>query len=202
MKKIQLVNVSTLRPFRWLYQSKGASYIWLVARLWLGYKWLDAGWQKMFGAEYSSFWNGGKGVAGFATSAQAHSTGAHASVVYGWWVSFMTNFVGPNHAIIAKLVTLGELAIGLGLIIGLFTGVASFFGVGLNIMYLLSGTIGVNPIYLLIGVFLIFAWQNAGNLGADRYVLPYLLERRTNQYDVDVAKIISTPQTKEAATQK
>jgi thiosulfate dehydrogenase (quinone) large subunit len=37
--------------------------------------------------------------------------------------------------------------------------------------YMLSGVAGVNPIYALIGVGLILAWRNAGNLGLDRYVL-------------------------------
>ncbi len=31
----------------WLYRSKAASGIWLVARLWLGYGWLSAGYQKL-----------------------------------------------------------------------------------------------------------------------------------------------------------
>ncbi len=182
MSKIKLVSTRTIRPFTWLYHSQGAAWLWLVVRLWLGYKWIDAGWQKMFGAEYQSFWNGGSGLAGYVAGAKAHSTGAHASVVYGWWVSFLTNFVGPNHAALAKIVALGEFAIGLGLILGLLTGAAAFFGVGLNFMYMFSGTLGVNPMYAIIGFFLIVAWQNAGTIGLDRWVLPLFMG--THQKDV------------------
>ncbi len=184
MKKIHLVTTETVRPLRWLYHSKSASWIWLVVRLWLGYKWLDAGWSKMFGAEKKAFWDGGAGVLGYTKGAVASSTGAHASVVYGWWLSFMTNFVGPNHSALAKVVTLGEMAIGIGLILGVLTGVAAFFGVGLNFMYMLSGTIGVNPIYALLGFFLILAWQNAGYIGLDRYVFSFFTSKTPDTVEV------------------
>jgi thiosulfate dehydrogenase (quinone) large subunit len=34
---------------RWLFGSSKAAWIWLVARLWLGWEWLQAGWSKVFG---------------------------------------------------------------------------------------------------------------------------------------------------------
>jgi thiosulfate dehydrogenase [quinone] large subunit len=156
----------------WLFRSQAASVIWLVARLWLGYQWANAGYQKIFGAEKTGFWyNNGAGVKGFATSGVAASHGATASVAYGWWAGFLHNFVTPNSAWIAKLVAVSELTIGIALILGLFTGLAAVAGVGLNLTYMLSGVAGVNPIYALIGVGLILAWRNAGNLGLDRFVL-------------------------------
>ena len=178
MSKIRLVSTRTVRPLRWLYHSEGAAWLWLVVRLWLGYKWIDAGWQKMFGAEYQSFWNGGTGIQGYVLGAKAHAAGAHASVVYGWWLSFLTNFVGPNHAALAKVVALGEFAVGVGLVLGLLTGAAAFFGVAFNFMYLFSGTVGVNPMYAIIGLFLVVAWQNAGMIGLDRWVLPLFVGAR------------------------
>ena len=57
-----------LRAADWFYRSKVASVLWLVARLWLGYGWLSAGYQKLWGSEQAVFWNGGgAGVKGFAT---------------------------------------------------------------------------------------------------------------------------------------
>jgi len=156
----------------WLFRSQAASIVWLVARFWLGYQWANAGYQKIWGSERLGFWyNNGAGVKGFATGGVAASHGATASVAYGWWAGFLHNFVTPNAAWIAKLVALGELAIGVALILGLFTGLAALAGVTLNLTYMLSGVAGVNPIYALIGVGLILAWRNAGNLGLDRYVL-------------------------------
>ena len=34
---------------KWLFGSSTAGWIWLVARLWLGWEWLQAGWSKLFG---------------------------------------------------------------------------------------------------------------------------------------------------------
>ena len=47
---------------------------------------------------------------------------------YGWWAGSLHNFVVPNASWIAKLIALGELAIGIGLVIGLFTGLAALGG--------------------------------------------------------------------------
>ena len=129
-----------LRVADWFYRSKAASVLWLVARLWLGYGWVNAGYQKL-GASY------------------------------GWWAAFLHNFVIPNASWIAKLVTVGELAIGVLLILGLFTGLAAVVGLSLNLVYMFTGSAGVNPAYAIVAVFLILAWRNAGYLGLDRFVL-------------------------------
>lgn len=48
-----------LRAADWLCRSKTASLPWLVARLWLGCEWLNAGYQKLWGSENAASWNGG-----------------------------------------------------------------------------------------------------------------------------------------------
>ena len=73
----------------------------------------------------------------------------------------------PNASVLAKVVSLGELLIGLGLIVGLLTGAAALAGVLLNLMYMFSGSAGVNPMYALLSVLLILAWRNAGWIGLD-----------------------------------
>jgi thiosulfate dehydrogenase (quinone) large subunit len=162
-----------LRFADWLYRSKAASVVWLVARLWLGYQWLNAGYQKLWGAEKAGFWNnGGAGVKGFATSGVAGSATGKGGASYGWFAAFLHNFVIPNSSWIAKLVTLSELTIGVLLILGLFTGAAAFAGLGLNVVYMFSGVAGVNPAFGVLSVLLILAWRNAGYLGLDRYALP------------------------------
>ena len=88
---------------------------------------------------------------------------------YGWWAAFLHNFVIPNASWIAKLIALGELAIGIGLVIGLFTGLAALGGLTLNVIYMFTGSAGVNPAYAILEVPLILAWRNAGYLGLDRY---------------------------------
>jgi thiosulfate dehydrogenase [quinone] large subunit len=157
----------------WLYRSKAASGIWLVARLWLGYEWLNAGYQKLWGSENLAFWNGGgAGVKGFATAGVAGSATGKGGASYGWFAAFLHNFVVPNASWIAKLVTLSELAIGALLILGLFTGAAAVAGIGLNLIYMFSGSAGVNPAFALVALLLILAWRNAGYIGLDRVALP------------------------------
>jgi thiosulfate dehydrogenase [quinone] large subunit len=156
----------------WLYRSSTASVIWLAVRLWLGYSWMNAGYQKIWGSEKSAFWfGGGAGVKGFATAGVAGSTTGKGGASYGWWAGFLHNFVIPNASWIGKLVALGELVIGVALILGLFTGLAAFAGLVLNLTYMFSGSAGVNPMYALAGVGLILAWRNAGTLGLDRFIL-------------------------------
>jgi thiosulfate dehydrogenase [quinone] large subunit len=162
-----------LRAADWLYRSSAASVLWLVARLWLGYGWVNAGYQKLWGSEKAAFWyGGGAGVKGFATAGVAGSTaGKGAGASYGWWAAFLHDFVIPNASWIAKLVTVSELAIGVLLILGLFTGAAAVAGLSLNLIYLFTGSAGVNPAFAIVAVFLMLAWRNAGFLGLDRYAL-------------------------------
>ena len=155
-----------------LFRSRMGSILWLIVRLWLGYEWLNAGYQKIWGAERSAFWfGGGTAVKGFATAGILGSTAGKGGASYGWWAGFLHNFVVPNASWIAKLVALGEVLIGVGLIVGLFTGVAAFAGLLLNLTYMFSGTAGVNPAYAILGVLLVLAWRNAGWIGLDRFVL-------------------------------
>ena len=162
-----------VRMADWLYRSKAAGLLWLVARLWLGYEWLSAGYQKLWGSEKAGFWTGGgAGVKGFATAGVAGSATGKGGASYGWWAGFLHNFVIPNASWIAKLVTLSELVIGVLLILGLFTGAAAFAGLGLNVIYMFSGSAGVNPAYAIVSIFLILAWRNAGYFGLDRFALP------------------------------
>jgi thiosulfate dehydrogenase [quinone] large subunit len=157
-----------LKASEWLFRSNYASVIWLALRIWLGYQWLNAGYQKIWGSEKAFFWNGGgAGVYGFAKSGVAANATPMGAVGYGWWAAFLHNFVMPNAAWIAKIISLGELAIGIALILGLFTGLAALAAVSLNFTYMMTGNAGVNPLYALAGVMLALAWRNAGLIGLD-----------------------------------
>lgn len=168
---VQDTRSHNLRFSDWLFRSREMSAIWLLVRLWLGYQWANTGYQKIWGSERSAFWfGGGAGVKGFATAGVLGSTTGKGGASYGWWAAFLHNFVIPNASVLAKVVSLGELLIGIGLIVGLFTGAAALAGVLLNLMYMFSGSAGVNPMYALLGVLLILAWRNAGWIGLDGLV--------------------------------
>ena len=190
---------------RWLFGSTQAAWIWLIARVWLGWEWFAAGWGKVFGGTitwrvwdwgnqaYSLTGDGnigwvrsgtvvsngqevvrgvGDGVAGFAQGAIAASEGPHPDVAYSWYVNFLEWIRDTAHPVLGPLVAVGELVIGLALLIGLFTGIAAFLGSILNFSFVFAGSAGVNPAMLLIAGAVILAWRNAGWFGLDRYVLP------------------------------
>jgi thiosulfate dehydrogenase [quinone] large subunit len=161
-----------LRFSDWLYRSRETSYLWLIVRIWLGYQWANAGFQKIWGSERSVFWfGGGAGVKGFASSGVAGSSAGAGGASYGWWAAFLHNFVIPNASWIAKVISIGELLVGLALILGLLTGAAAFGGLLLNLTYMFTGSAGVNPMYMVLEIMLILSWRNCGWFGLDRFVL-------------------------------
>ena len=168
----------------WLFTSPGAATIWLVMRLYLGYEWLHAGWEKITGTEggwhlaftSDSWLRSGAGLQGFINfGALTQTKGPHAAVNYGWYAAFLRWLAHPGPAsLFAKVIALGEAAIGIALIVGLFTGIAAFLAGTLTMSFGLAGVAGVNPVFFLFEVLLILAWRNAGYYGLDRYVLPAL----------------------------
>lgn len=51
---------------RWLFASRPAAVIWLIARLYLGYEWLKSGWDKVFGPGSAAWMKSGVAVKGFS----------------------------------------------------------------------------------------------------------------------------------------
>ena len=148
------------------------AWIWLILRLYLGWEWLSAGWGKL----NNPAWTGSKAGAaltGFVNGALQKTGGEHPDV-QGWYAWFLNNLVLPYPAFWSYLVTAGEILVGVALILGIFTGIAAFFGSFMNMSYLLAGAVSVNPILFVIALFLVLAWKTAGWWGLDRWVLPAL----------------------------
>jgi thiosulfate dehydrogenase [quinone] large subunit len=176
----------------WLFTTTGAAWIWLVVRVWLGYQWLHAGFEKItgtigtttpgtftwrFGFADDSWLKSGKSLQGFVQYAAlpAAGQGPHSAVNYGWYANFL-NWLGHSGPanFFAPIIAIGETLIGLALIFGLFVGIAAFFGGILTMSFGLAGSAGVNPVFFFAEVLLILAWRNAGYYGLDYYVLPAL----------------------------
>jgi thiosulfate dehydrogenase [quinone] large subunit len=158
---------------RWAFASTGvAPVIWLVARLWLGFEWLSSGWGKVTD---DAWMRGGDALAGFASGAiESGTQGDHPQVAYGWYVNFLEWIRDSAHPWMGPLVAVGEVAIGVALILGAFVGIAAFLGVVLNFSFVFAGSAGVNPAFLVVGLLLVLAWRNAGWYGLDRWLLPLL----------------------------
>jgi thiosulfate dehydrogenase [quinone] large subunit len=172
---------------RFLFADTRIALLWLVVRLYVGYEWFTAGWDKLTGRSiaFDSFGQAAKGgpwvfaghdgtaLSGFVAGALKQAQGAHPAV-QSWYASFLQNFVQPNAAVFSYIITFGELCVGLGLILGVLTGIAAFFGIFMNLNFMLAGAVSINPVIGTLAIFLVLAWRVAGYYGVDRYLLPLL----------------------------
>ena len=173
---------------RFLFADTRMAWLWLIVRVYVGYQWLVAGVDKLFGYNIqigSGFGTGnisnswiftnhlGAALQGFAHSGIAQATGPYPAV-QGWYAWFLQNVVIPGSGFFAYVVTFGEVLVGLGLIFGVLTGIAAFFGVFMNTNFLLAGAVSINPIIGGLAIFLVLAWRVAGYWGVDRWLLPLL----------------------------
>lgn len=163
------------------------AWFWLILRLVIGYEWFTAGWAKVTGVSiaFDSFGKptaGGSWIAagrtGVALTAFIHGALAKASgpfpAVQPWYATFLHYAVLPNTGVMAYVIAFGELLVGLGIIAGAFTGIAAFFGIFMNLNYILAGTISISPPLAIGALFLLLAWRVSGYYGVDRYLLPLL----------------------------
>src|SRR2546421_8651277 len=183
----QSPNLTDPPMAKFLFADSRMAWLWLIVRLYVGYQWITAGLEKLtgysftfdasFGQKLSSPWvfgaHDGAAIKGFVAGALAQTGGAHPAV-QGWYASFLQSVVLPNAALFSYLVTFGEVLIGLGLIFGVLTGIAAFFGVFMNLNFLLAGAVCINPVIGVLALFLVLAWRIAGFYGIDSYLLPLL----------------------------
>lgn len=157
---------------KFLFSNTGFAWFWLIVRLYVGWEWLSAGWEKVINPVWTGSGAGGA-LSGFVQGALAKASGAHPDV-QGWYATFLQNMVLPHAGAWSHFVAYGELLVGAALILGLFTGIAAFFGLFMNLNYLLAGTVSTNPILFTLAIGIILAWKVAGYWGVDRYLLPLL----------------------------
>lgn len=150
--------------------SAGSASMWFVVRMEVGASWLLAGWEKI---QSPAWGTSGKAIGGFVTGALAKSSGANPSV-QGWYAWFLQHLVQPYAGLWSFLITYGEFAVGIGVLLGLLTGIAAGFGVLMNLNYLLAGTVSINPVLGVFGLFLVMSWRVGGWIGADQWLLPAL----------------------------
>lgn len=171
-KKNNLIVIPEPKLSKFLFSDTRVSWIWLIIRIYVGWAWLFAGWEKI----QNPVWVGAKaGVAvqGFVAGALTKVSGPHADVQM-WYAAFLKDFVMHNAAAFSYVVSFGELLVGAALILGIFTGISAFFGAFMNMNYLFAGTVSINPLLFVLELFLILAWRVAGWVGVDRFLLPIL----------------------------
>lgn len=183
VRAVERIPASPLSRF--FFSDVRMAWLWFLLRLYVSYQWLTAGFTKLTGYSiaFTSFgkassrgaWvftaHGDAGLKAFVANALLHANGAN---LQGWYTAFLEHVVLPNSVVFAYLVTFGEVLVGLGLLLGAFTGIAAFFGIVMNMNYLLAGSVSINPVLCISSLFLVLAWRVSGFWGLDRYLLPLL----------------------------
>ncbi|WP_454192529.1 DoxX family protein [Paenibacillus sp. Marseille-Q7038] len=169
----------------WIRENKVAMWLLTVLRIYIGYDWMTHGWAKLT--------SGGFDASGFIGYAITNSTGEGATV-QGWWGSFLQTFALPNVGLFNVLVPLGEFLVGLGLILGCFTTLAVLMAMVMNFAFLFSGTVSTNAQLILLQMFILVAGFNAGKIGLDHWVVPYIRAQFGKFRNKDKAVHIKTQQ--------
>jgi thiosulfate dehydrogenase [quinone] large subunit len=155
---------------RFLFNNPRAGLFWLPIRLFLGFAWLEAGLHKLAGDGWIN--NGGTALAGFWKGAVAIPASGSGKITYDWYRDFISTLLNGGHEQwFAWVITFGEIAIGVGLLVGMLTGIAAFFGALMNMSFLLAGSASSNPVLFTLAIGLMLGWKVAGYYGIDRHLL-------------------------------
>jgi thiosulfate dehydrogenase (quinone) large subunit len=170
----QVVEVEGPAFTRYLFGNTRAGLFWLPIRLFVGFEWLEAGWHKLTGPGWV---DGGASLLGYwqnAVKVPAAGQG-RPPITFEWYRTFLQSLIDNNaQGWFGWLITIGEIAVGVGLLAGALVGIAAFFGATMNMSFLLAGSASSNPLLFFFEVGLILAWRVAGYYGLDRYLLPRL----------------------------
>jgi thiosulfate dehydrogenase (quinone) large subunit len=157
---------------RFLFNNSAAGLFWLPVRIFLGFSWLQGGWHHLTdsgwtanGAELRAYWE----------HAVSTPEQGRPPISFEWYRDFINVLLAGHHETwFAWLVAFGEIAVGLGLLLGVLTGFAAFFGALMNMSFLLAGSASTNPVLFTFAIGLMLAWRVAGYYGVDRWLLPRL----------------------------
>ena len=150
-----------------------AAWLWLPIRVWLGWQWLVAGWEKVINPAWTQTGVALKGFLAGAVSAVGKS--GSPVIHYTWYSDFLKFLVSSGSYVwMGKLVAVGETLVGIALILGVFTGFAAFFGGFMNFNYLMAGAVSVNPMFLILSILLLAAWKVSGYIGLDYFLVPHV----------------------------
>ena len=153
-----------------LFSDTRLAALWLVVRVLLGWGWVSAALGKLGDPAWMQT---GDALKGFWTKAVEIPATGKPLITFDWYRNFIQGMLDSGSYVwFAKLVAIGELVVGLAMILGLFVGVAAFVGAFLNWNYIMAGSASSNGLFGLGAILLILAWKTAGYYGLDRWILP------------------------------
>ena len=139
-------------------------------RVYIGWNWLDSGWNKVTSDAWMS---GGSALAGFWAHAVSIPEQGRPPISYDWYRQFLQFMLDNGWEVwFGPLISVGELLVGIGLLVGALTGIAALFGAFMNWNFMLAGTASTNPVLGILGIMVMIAWKSAGWWGVDRFLLP------------------------------
>lgn len=154
---------------RLLFSSTRLSWLWLIVRVYLGWQWVTSGWGKFNNPAWVQT---GEALKGFWTGAVQIPETGRAPIAYDWYRDFIQLMLDQGwYTWFAKVITFGELTIGIALILGAFVGLAAFGGALLNWNFIMAGAASTNAVLFTLAILLILAWKVAGWYGLDRFLL-------------------------------
>ena len=160
---------STNQQSRWK-ELRFSERVLLPLRLFLGITFLYAGIQKLTDPQFfnpSATGFIGRQIMGFAHGSPIHNVLLHVAL--------------PHAVFFGALIALGEIAIGIGTLLGFLFRPAAFFGMLLSLMFFLSASWHVYPYFYGADIVFFFAWTPlllAGPLGSGLPSIDAVLVRR------------------------
>jgi thiosulfate dehydrogenase [quinone] large subunit len=146
--------------------------LWLPLRFFVGREWLAAGEHKV---RDDAWMEGGAALKGYWERAVAIPEQGRPAITYGWYRDFIQYMLDHGwYDWFAKAIAVGEVLVGVGLVVGALVGIAAFFGTLMNFNFMLAGSASTNPVLFGISVLIILGWKVAGYWGLDRVLLPAL----------------------------
>ena len=156
-----------------LFSSTKFAWLWMIVRIYVGYQWINASLHKLSAPEWMQT---GVALKGYWTNAVTVSEATGKSpIYYDWYRSFIQSMLdAQSYVWFGKLIAIGEFLVGIALVLGVFVGVAAFFGGLMNFSFLLAGSLSSGPVLFLLEILLIIAWKTAGYYGLDRFVFKFI----------------------------
>lgn len=173
-RKFQPIETPPFISF--LFNDRRASILWLAVRVWLGWQWLEGGWEKF---QNPAWMKTGEALKGFWSRAVMIPEQGRPPITYDWYRNFIQSMLDSGTYVwFAKFVAIGEMLIGIGLIFGFLMFFTALMAGFMNWNFIMAGSASVNGVWLVLAVLLLAAWKISGYLGADYFLLYRFNEMR------------------------